>query len=193
MTLLANVQTTATEIPAPVVDTTMTVLPPGFDARPSRPIVYIGGEMEGGQPFYTWNHDSSSREYVPTSRFSARMTDIKLIVKNPDDAMKRSVKLVCEFITSSGGEVAVSCGANTYSAMGIIAGLSALTGDQLTRELGLSGKVGKSGKVTFVSVFSDGKLSRNPDSEDLLKEARGTDAYMAAVEGYVADIKDRLG
>lgn len=190
MPTLATVSTT--DRPSQTVETTMSVLPPGFEERTSRPMVFIGGETEGGQPFYQWNRETSSREYIPTNRFTAKLTDVKLLVKNADDELKRTVKLVCEFVTASGGQVAVSCGAATYSAIGIVAGLNNLSAEQLSRELGLSGKVGKGGRVTFVNVYADGQPSRDMNSEDLLKETRGTDEYMKAVEGFVGDIKAKL-
>ena len=190
MTTLATVSTTDRQSQA--IETTMTMLPPGFEERPSRPMVYVGGETEGGQPFYQWNRETSAREYIPTNRFSARLTDVKLLVKNADDPLKKTTKLVCEFVTASGGEVAVSCGAATYSAIGIVAGLNNLTSEQLSSELGLSGKVGKGGRVTFVNVYQGGSPSRDMSAEDLLKETRGSDDYMKAVEAFVADIKAKL-
>jgi hypothetical protein len=169
------------------------MLPPGFEEAPSRPIVYVGGEMEGGAPFYVWNRDTESKDFVPTKRFSATLLDVKTLVRNPDDPIKRSVKLVLEFSTASGERVAFSMGVNTYAGMGAIAGLSALSAEQLAAPIGLSGKVGNQGRVTFVSVYSDGKLMRNVDSEDLLKECRGGDSYLPAVEGLIANIREKLG
>lgn len=175
-----------------VVPAAETDLPPGFTEPMNRPLVFIGGEVEGGQPFYTWNHDESSREYVPANRFSATLLEVKTVVKNADDPIKRSVKLICEFQTATGSRVGMSCGANTYAALGIIGGLSALTAEQLKGEIGLSGKVGRNGKVTFVSVFADGQLARNPDAEELLKEAKRDGTVIEAIEGYCADINDRI-
>ncbi len=136
-------------------------MPPGFVQPVQRPIVYIGGEVEGGMPFYQWDKETSSKSYVDTNRFSAILTDIKCIVKNADDEALRSVKVVMEFITDSGGEVALSVGANTWAAMGIISGLSGLSSVQFKEQLGLSGKCGRKG-VTFMNVFSQGGLIRNP-------------------------------
>lgn len=185
----------AVAMPEPAaINTEMTVslMPPGFSEPVNRPIVFIGGEVEGGQPFYTWNHDASAREYVPVNRFSATLMEVKTIVKNADDELKRAVKLVCEFETASGQRVAMSAGANTYAALGIVAGLSALTSEQLQGEIGLSGKVGRNGKVTFVSVFADGQLSRNPDAEELLKEAKKDGTVIELIEGYLADINEKI-
>jgi hypothetical protein len=56
----------------------------------------------------------------------------------------------------------------------------------------LSGKVGRSGKVTFVSVFADGALMRNPDAEDLLKEAKTEGDVVPAITGYLNEINERL-
>lgn len=76
-------------------------MPPGFVEPVTRPMVYIGGETEGGSPFYTWNHSEEKKEFVPVNRFSARLIEIKTIVKNPDDELKRAVKVVLEFETCS--------------------------------------------------------------------------------------------
>ena len=167
-------------------------LPPGFTEPANRPIVFIGGEVEGGQPFYQWNHDENCREYVPANRFSATLLEMKTIVKNADDPIKKSVKLVAEFQTAAGNRVAMQCGANTYAALGMVAGLSNLTPEQLQKEIGLSGKVGRSGKVTFVSVFADGALQRNPDAEEMLKEAKADGAIVQAIEGYIGDINAKI-
>ena len=194
-TTLAKIDTVETAIEAQTQDTdrrmTAVVMPPGFEEQPSRPIVYVGGEEEGGLPFYSWNHDTNSREYVPTARFSASLLELKTLVKNADDPKRAAVKLVAEFQTASGARVAMSMGAKTYSALGLVAGLSALDETQLRGVIGLSGKTGKSG-VTFVSVFSDGKLMRNPNSEDLLKESRQDDAQVEAIEGLIGEINAKL-
>ena len=197
MTTLANIKSTDTAATT-IVDqggsapsTGMTLMPPGFEDRPARPIVYIGGSEEGGQPFYTWNFDTESKDFVPVNKFSARLIDIKTLVKNADDEMKRAVKLVCEFETASGGRVAMSCGAKTWSALGLVAGLSVLTPEQLTQEIGLIGKVGKRG-VTFVNVYASGGAARNDDAVAMLREARDDDNQIAAIEGYVGDIKAKL-
>ncbi len=197
MTTLAKVNTQATTIDLPDASSSITsemtmLMPPGFTEPVSRPMVFIGGEVEGGSPFYTWNHDDSTREYVPVNRFSARVIEVKTIIKNADDETRRAVKLVVECETATGQRVALSCGAKTYAAMGIIAGLNKLTADELSREVGLSGKVGRGGKVTFVSVFSDGKLIRDPNSEDLLKEAKKDDTLVETIESYVKDINENL-
>ena len=168
------------------------LMPPGFTEPVSRPMVFIGGEVEGGQPFYTWNHDEERRDYVPVNRFSATLLSLKTVVKNADDNIKRSVKLVAEFETASGSRVAMSCGANTYAALGLVAGLTACTPEQLKGEIGLSGKVGKNGKVTFVSVFADGQLKRNPDAEEALKEAKKDGTMIEVVEGYIGDLSANL-
>ena len=193
---LATVNTTTTsQAITPAAPTTKmeVMLPPGFEEAPSRPIVYVGGESEGGAPFYVWNRDKEAKDFIPTKRFSATLLDVKTLVRNPDDAVKRSVKLVLEFSTASGERVAFSMGANTYAGMGALAGLSALSSEQLAAPIGLSGKVGNQGRVTFVSIYSDGKLMRNVDAEDLLKECRGGDSYLPAVEGLIANIREKLG
>ncbi len=169
----------------------LVAMPPGFVQPVSRPIVYIGGETEGGNPFYQWDREANAKQYVETNKFSARLTDIKTIVKNPDDDTLRSVKVVFEFATESGGEVALCVGANTWAAMGIISGLSGMSSDQLSYEIGLSGKCGRKG-VTFMNVFSQGGLIRNPDVEEQLKEARKDGVLIEAVEGFVGDIRARL-
>ena len=166
-------------------------MPPGFVEPVTRPMVYIGGETEGGAPFYTWNHTDEKKDFVPVNRFSARLIEIKTIVKNPDDEQKRAVKVVLEFETSTGGRVGISCGAKTWSALGIVAGISGMTAEQLQSEIGLSGKVGRRG-VTFISCFAEGGLVRNPNAEDLLKEARADDAQVECVEGLVAEIQQKL-
>lgn len=166
-------------------------MPPGFVEPATRPMVYIGGETEGGSPFYTWNHEEDRKDFVPVNRFSARLIEIKTIVKNPDDELKRAVKVVLEFETGTGGRVGISCGAKTWSALGIVAGISGMSAEQLQGEIGLSGKVGRRG-VTFISCFAEGGLVRNPNAEDLLKEARADDAQIACVEGLVAEIQARL-
>ena len=189
-----KVETTAAiTAPAGEVHTEMSLMmPPGFAEPVNRPIVYIGGETEGGQPFYTWNHDDSSREYVPVNRFSATLLEVKTMVKNPDDDLKRAVKLVCEFQTASGQRVAMSAGVNTYASLGILAGLSACDANELAGEIGLSGKVGRNGKVTFVSVFAGGQLKRNPDAEELLKEAKKDGTIEEVATGYIADINAKI-
>ena len=166
-------------------------MPPGFKEAESRPVVYIGGTEEGGLPFYEWNFDEERKDYVPVNRFSARLIDIKTVVKNADDDMKRTTKLVLEFESADGGRVAISCGAKTYSALGIVSGLSGMSSEQLAGEIGLSGKVGRRG-VTFVNTFAQGGLVRHPDSEELLKESRKDDAQVEAVEGLVGEIKKKL-
>ena len=166
-------------------------MPPGFAAAETRPVVYIGGSEEGGLPFYEWNFDEERKDYVPVNRFSARLMDIKTIVKNADDDIKRTVKLVLEFETASGGRVAISCGAKTYSALGIVSGLSGMSSEQLAGEIGLSGKVGRRG-VTFVNTFAQGGLVRHPDSEELLKESRKDDAQVECIEGLIGEIKRKL-
>ena len=194
----ATLATTKVSALEPKISTEMTViategaLPPGFQEPLNRPMIFIGGEVEGGQPFYQWNHDESCREYVPVNRFRGTLLELKTVVKNADDAIKRSVKLVAEFQTATGARIAMSCGANTYAALGIVAGLSNLTPEQLRGEIGLSGKVGRSGKVTFVSVFADGALMRNPDAEDLLKEAKTDGDVVPAITGYLNEINERL-
>ena len=168
------------------------LMPPGFSEPLNRPMIFIGGETENGPCFYTWNRDTESRDYVPVNRFSAHLIELKTIVKNPDNDLTRSVKLVAEFQTASGQRVAMSCGANTYSALGFVAGLSACTDEELTREIGISARSGKNGKVTFVSVFADGALKRNPNSEELLKEAKTDGVMIDALEGFVQDINTRV-
>ena len=166
-------------------------MPPGFVEPVTRPMVYIGGETEGGAPFYTWNHDEEKKDFVPVNRFSARLLEIKTIIKNPDDELKRAVKVVLEFETATGGRVGISCGAKTWSALGIVAGISGMTAEQLQGEIGLSGKVGRRG-VTFISCFAEGGLVRNPNAEELLKEARADDAQIECVEGLVGEIQAKL-
>ena len=199
-TTLASVKSTAPAadttvdmVPAGSIDRSMAVvaMPPGFVEAETRPVVYIGGENEGGLPFYTWNFDDQKKEYVPVNRFSAQLIGIDTRVKNADDEMKRSVKLVLEFKTSSGGRVAISCGAKTYSAIGIVSGLNAMTADQLAGEIGLFGKVGRNG-VTFINTYADGQPVRDVNAEDLLKEARKDDGQIEAVQGYVGEIKAKL-
>ena len=97
-------------------------LPPGFVEPVDRPIVYIGGDVEGGQPFYQWNREANSKDFIPVNRFSATLKDIKTIIKNADDEDRRSCKVVMEFETESGGQVAISVGAKTWAAMGIVSG-----------------------------------------------------------------------
>lgn len=167
------------------------LMPPGFEEAPNRPIVYIGGDQEGGLPFYQWNADEDRKEFVPVNRFSARLIDIKTLVKNAEDPRTRSVKLIAEFETSSGARVAMSTGAKTYSAIGLTAGLAGLSADQLTREIGLYGKVGRNG-VTFINVYADGASIRNEDGVALLREARADDVQVEAVEGMLAEIKAKL-
>ena len=166
-------------------------LPPGFVQPVDRPIVYIGGSEEGGQPFYQWNRDTNSKEFIPVNRFSATLTDIKTIIKNADDEDRRSCKVVMEFQTASGGQVAISVGAKTWAAMGIVSGLSGMSSDQLQGEVGLWGRVGRKG-VTFISTFADGGCVRHPDSEELLKESRKDGAQEEAIVGLVGEIRKKL-
>lgn len=193
-TTLAKVQTpTTTIVEGGEVNTDMSVMmPPGFAEPVNRPMIFIGGESENGPCFYTWNRDEERRDYVPVNRFSASLLSIKTVVRNPDNELTRSVKIVAEFQTASGSPVAMSCGANTYSALGLIAGLSACTDAELNSELGLSGRTGKNGKVTFVSVFASSQLKRNPDAEELLKEAKKDGVMAEAIEGYINDINNRI-
>ena len=192
-TKVSSVSAVAMPEPAAInTEMTVSLMPPGFTEPVSRPIVFIGGEVEGGMPFYTWNHNDNAREYVPVNRFSATLMEVKTIIKNGDDELKRAVKLVCEFETASGQRVAMSAGANTYAALGIVGGLSNLTSEQLQGEIGLSGKVGRNGKVTFVSVFADGQLARNPDAEELLKAAKKDGTVVELIEGYLSDINEKI-
>lgn len=193
MTTLANIksntQTVANGGEAPTM--AVTLMPPGFEERPARPIVYIGGEEEGGNPFYTWNHDEDCKEYVPVNQFSARLLEIKTLVKNANNPKLRSVKLVCEFETKSGARVAMSCGAKTWAAIGIVAGMALLTPEQLGKEIGLKGRVGNNG-VTFINVYADGGTPRNDDAVNALREARADDVQVEAIEGYLGEINARI-
>ena len=197
---LATINTTATDttvdVPtsggsAPDVSMSISLMPPGFEERVDRPIVYIGGEEEGGLPFYTWNHADSCKNFVPVNKFSARLIDVKTMVKNADDPQKRAVKLVCEFETASGSRVAMSCGAKTYSAIGLISGLQSLSEEQLQGEVGLYGKVGRNG-VTFINVYVDGNRTNGELAVDLLREARKDGVQIEAVQGYVDQLTASL-
>jgi len=168
------------------------IMPPGFTAPVDRPMIYIGGEAEGGPCFYTWNKEESARDYVPVNRFSASLIELRTVVYNPDDKLTRSVKLIAEFQTASGARVGMCCGANTWSALGLISGLSGCDADQIRGTIGLSGKSGKSGKVTFINVYANGDYMRNPDAEGLLKEAKADGVLEEAIKGYVSDINARL-
>ena len=193
MTTLAKIKTPVVAVEAGEVSTDMSVImPPGFEEPVNRPMIFIGGESENGPCFYTWNRDEERRDYVPVNRFSATLLSIKTVVRNPDNDLTRSVKIVAEFQTSSGALVAMSCGANTYSALGMVAGLSACSEAELNGELGLSGRTGKNGKVTFVSVFASSQLKRNPDAEELLKEAKRDGVMTDAIEGYIQDINNKI-
>ncbi len=198
MTTLAKVQTanatTATVIPAiGEVKTEMSVmLPPGFAEQTRGTMVFIGGEAEGGPIFYQWNSETEERSYVPVNRFTGRLVNVKTVIRNPDDKLTRSVKLLCEFETATGDRVTMQCGANTYSSLGLISGLSACSADQIKGEIGLSGRTGQSARVTFVNVFAEGGRMRNPDAEELLKEAKNDGVMTDAIEGYIADINAKL-
>lgn len=166
-------------------------LPPGFVEPIDRPIVYIGGDVEGGQPFYQWDREKSAKDFIPVNRFSATLKDIKTIIKNADDEDRRSCKVVMEFETATGGQVAISVGAKTWAAMGIVSGLSGMSSVQLTSEIGLWGRVGRKG-VTFINTFVDGGCVRNPDAEELLKESRKDGAQEEAITGLVGEIRKKL-
>ena len=192
---LAKVQSTEATavVPSGGVRTEMSVImPPGFQAPVDRPMIYIGGESEGGPCFYTWNSEESARDYVPVNRFSANLLELRTVVYNPDDKLTRSVKLIAEFQTPSGARVAMCCGANTWAAVGLIGGLSACTSEQVRGLIGLSGKSGKSGKVTFINVYANGDYMRNHDADELLKEAKADGVLEEAIKGYVAEINARL-
>lgn len=168
------------------------IMPPGFSEPVNRPLIFIGGETENGPCFYQWDRQSESRNYVPVNRFSASLIELKTVIKNADNELTRAVKLIAEFETPTGQRVAMSCGANTYSALGFVSGLSACTDAELGGEIGISARSGKNGKVTFVSVFANGQLKRNPNSEDLLKESKQDGVMVDALQGYVTDINTRL-
>ena len=85
----------------------------------------------------------------------------------------------------------MSCGAKTWSAIGIVSGLAVLTPEQLTQEIGLKGRVGKNG-VTFINVYANGGTPRNDEAVNALREARADDTQVEVVKGYVADITDKL-
>ena len=192
---LAKVKSTAATavVPSGTVSTDMSIImPPGFQAPVDRPMIYIGGESEGGPCFYTWNKEESSRDYVPVNRFSASLIELRTVVYNPDDKLTRSVKLIAEFQTASGARVGMCCGANTWSAVGLIAGLSACDAEQIRGTIGLSGKSGKSGKVTFINVYANGDYMRNPQADELLKEAKADGVLEEAIKGYVAEINAKL-
>ena len=196
MTATLSTIKTATVTSAPAagpVNTEMSVMmPPGFQEPVSRPMIYIGGEVEGGPCFYTWNKEDSGRDYVPVNRFSASLIELRTVVYNPDDKLTRSVKLIVEFQTPTGARVGMCCGAGTYSSLGLISGLSACSPEQLRGEIGLSGKTGKNGKVTFVNVFANGEYMRNQSSEALLKEAKNDGVMEEAIQGFISDINATL-
>lgn len=154
------------------------------------PRIFIGANAEG-QPFYAWDRESETRAYQNCRSFTALVTGVRTVVQNPDDELKRSTKLIVDVCLESGQEISISCGAKTYSALTLVAGLSGLTAAQLRGTVGLSGKAGQRG-VVFMSVYADGSLIRNEDSEGLLKEARKDDVQVEALEGVVAQIQERI-
>lgn len=156
-----------------------------------KPRIFVQADEKTGLPFYAWNGETESRSYQATKSFVARITAVKTVVQNADDETKRAVKLVLDLTLENGMEITMSCGAATYSALSLTSGLSALTPEQLAQSVGISGKAGTKG-VVFLSVFSDGKLIRNLDTEELLKEARKDGVQVQAIESMVRDINDRI-
>ena len=156
-----------------------------------KPRIFVQADEKTGLPFYAWDHSTESRSYQNTKSFVAKVAAVKTIVQNADDETKRAVKLVLDLTLDNGMEITMSCGAATYSSLSLISGMSGLDADQLSKSIGISGKTGTKG-VVFLSVFSDGKLIRNPDTEELLKEARKDGVQVQAIESMACDINDRI-
>ena len=156
------------------------------------PRIFIGADEKTGLPFYAWDSENESRAYQATRSFTALITGVRTVVQNPDDDVKRSVKLIVDMaLDANGMEISLSTGAKTYSALSLVASLSGLTNEQLARPVGLSGKVGQRG-VVFMSVYADGKPIRNIDAEELLRESRKDDKQVEALEGFIAEINARI-
>lgn len=154
------------------------------------PRIFIGANADG-MPFYAWDGEAEARAYQQCRSFTALITGVKTVVQNPDDDLKRSVKLIVDMALENGQEISLSCGAKTYSALTLAAGLSGLTAEQLAQPVGLSGKAGQRG-VVFMSVYSNGKQVRNLEAEELIKESRQNDSQVEAIQGYVAEIQARI-
>ena len=155
-----------------------------------KPRLFVGADNDGN-PFYAWDSENQSRIHQQARSFTAQVEGVRTQVVN-EGTEKESTKLILDLALEATGEcISLSMGVQTYSALSLVAAMSGLTAEELAAPIGISGKAGSKG-VVFISVYCNGKSVRNMEAEDLLKESRKDGKQLEAIQGYVAEINDKL-